>query len=134
MKEQRRPHTLLKLLMTTFCAWEWLILLRRFVSEFIYISYFSYANHTSCAAFRRASPSTLLKTNYPGKLSSSLPGAFPRPLCERKEEAHRLRWALFTQPSSTLQIPKCLSGLFFHIASGTVIRWSLMLNKVANNS
>lgn len=46
MKEQRRPHILLELLMTTSCVWEELILLRRFVSEFIHISYFSYANHT----------------------------------------------------------------------------------------
>lgn len=62
-ERQQRPHILLKLLMTIFSSQECLILLGRFVSEFIYIIYLAMqTTQVKSCAFWRASPSTSYNT------------------------------------------------------------------------
>lgn len=94
MEEQQRPHTLLKLLTTTFCAQEWLTLLRRFVSELIYISYFSYANHTSEVVCLSKSFTQHLTEDPTMQVNCFFTSAWSLYLLqERKKEAQRLYWA-----------------------------------------
>lgn len=118
-----RLHILLKLLMTTFCSQDWLILLGRFVSEFIYISYlamqatqvlcllksftqyFAKSVQKNCTqknfffliSVWRLSPSSSWRENVSTKTSVGKGRVLPH----------------HPPPSSTPQIPKCQSGLFF---------------------
>lgn len=65
LTEDNNDHTLCS--MKTFCSQEWLILLGRFVSEFIYISYFAMqTTQVKSCAYWRASSSYF--TKYPEKL------------------------------------------------------------------
>lgn len=120
---QQWPHTLLKLLTTTFCSQEWLILLGRFVSELIYISYFAMqTTEVKSCAFWRASHSYF--TKYPEKLLgenfsflSSVwrlsPSSSWRQNVSTKTSVGKGRVLPHHPPGSTPQILKCQSRLFF---------------------